>query len=164
MLLRGEVIWVKAEGATNSFAWGSYRSPVNPVLRDVSERIILASKGRFDRARKETRKAEGLPSEATIGKEQFMECTLDIWRVAPESARRVGHPAPFPVEIPGRLIQLYTFKGDVVLDPFLGSGTTGVAAAQADRHFVGYELKQSYAEKAHARIENEISFRDLVVG
>jgi site-specific DNA-methyltransferase (adenine-specific) len=162
LLLRGEIIWVKAEGASGSFAWGSYRSPVNPVLRDVSERIIVASKGRFDRARKKAREEEGLPHEATIDKELFMSCTLDVWKVPPERARRVGHPAPFPVEIPFRLIQLYTFKADVVLDPFIGSGTTAVAATRIGRRFVGYDTDSGYIERAKRRISEEVGLLGIL--
>ena len=112
LLLRGELIWQKGEGASGSCAWGSFRSAANPVLRDISERVIVASKGRFDRARSVKQRApEGLPHESTLMTEDFMALTLDIWSIPPESARRVGHPAPFPVELPEQLIRLYTFRG-----------------------------------------------------
>src|SRR5690242_16241735 len=94
LLLRGELIWQKADGASGSCAWGSYRSATNPVLRDVSERVIVASKGRFDRARTaKQRAAQGLPHASTILTEDFLALTLDVWEIPPESARRVGHPA-----------------------------------------------------------------------
>ena len=97
LLLRGELIWQKGEGASGSCAWGSFRSAANPVLRDISERVIVASKGRFDRARSvKQRAADGLPHESTLMTEDFMALTLDIWSIPPESARRVGHPAPVP--------------------------------------------------------------------
>ena len=154
MLMRGEIVWVKARGAGGSCAWGSYRSPQNPVLRDVSERIVVFSKGRFDRARKpKQREAEGLPHEATISAEEFLEATLDIWEMPPESATRIGHPAPFPVALPKRLIELYTFRGDLVLDPFMGSGTTAVAAIESERHYVGFDTNSEYVELANRRIE-----------
>ncbi len=157
LLLRGEIVWVKAEGATGSCAWGSYRSPANPVLRDVSERVVVASKGRFDRARPPARRrAEGLPSEATVTSDEFLESTLDVWRIAPESARRVGHPAPFPVELPQRLIELYTYRGDLVLDPFLGSGSTAVAAARTGRRWAGYDTDAAYVEAARRRVAAEV--------
>lgn len=141
--MRGEIIWRKAAGAAGSCAFGSWRSASNPVLRDVHEYVLVFSKGRMDRARK---------GENTIGRDEFLRDTLSIWDIPPESARRVGHPAPFPVELPRRLIELYTFRGDVVLDPFLGSGTTAVAAVQADRVYVGYELDRGYARAARRRI------------
>ncbi|HET9690277.1 MAG TPA: site-specific DNA-methyltransferase [Acidimicrobiales bacterium] len=153
LLLRGEVVWVKAEGAGGSCAWGSYRSPTNPVLRDVTERVIIASKGRFDRARSiDRRRAEGLPHRATVTTDEFLDATLDLWQLPAESATRVGHPAPFPVELPRRLIELYTFEGDLVLDPFLGSGTTAVAAHLTGRRYAGYDSEPAYLEVARRRL------------
>ena len=157
MLLRGELIWQKAAGATGSCAWGSFRSAANPVLRDISERVIVASKGRFDRARSvKQRAAEGLPHESTLMTEDFMAMTLDIWSIPPESARRVGHPAPFPVELPEQLISLYTFKDDLVLDPFMGSGSALVAAARLGRRYIGYDLDDSYVEIARRRVQEAL--------
>ena len=156
MLLRGEVIWQKAKGAGGSCAWGSYKSPQNPVLRDVTERVIIASKGRFDRAiNRPNREAAGLPSEPTIETEEFLGATLDIWEIPTESATRVGHPAPFPVMLPTRLIELYTYKNDLVLDPLIGSGTTAIAAANTDRRYVGFDIEEDYVELAKKRITEE---------
>ena len=153
MLLRGEIIWRKAKGASGSCAWGSFRSPANPVLRDLTERVIVASKGRFDRARtRAQRERQGLPSLSTITSEDFMSSTLDLWEIPAESATRVGHPAPFPPELPRRLIELYTYAGDLVLDPFLGSGTTALAAAQSGRHYVGFDTDPAYIELARRRL------------
>ena len=155
-LLRGEIIWQKAQGASGNCAWGSFALATNPVLRDLSERIIIASKGRFDRAiPTKKRKELGLPFESTITKEDFMSFTLDVWNMPPESARRVGHPAPYPVELPRRLIELYTFRDDIVLDPFLGSGTTAVAAIRTNRHYIGYDLDDEYCKSAERRIAAE---------
>ncbi len=158
MLLRGEIIWVKAKGASGSCAFGSYMKASNPVLRDVSERVIVASKGRFGRARTlKQRVAENLPHESTISKEEFLASTLDVWEMRPESARRVKHPAPFPIELPERFIRFYTYRGDVVLDPFLGSGTTAVAAARNDRRYVGYDTDPVYVELARERLVTELA-------
>jgi DNA modification methylase len=156
LLLRGEIIWQKARGAGNSCAWGSFQSPANPVLRDLSERIIVASKGRFDRAISRRQRArQGLPSEASMFKDDFMDATTDVWEIEPESATRVGHPAPFPVELPQRLIELYTYRDDLVLDPFIGSGSTAVAAVRTGRHYVGYDVDESYLKTAEKRITLE---------
>ncbi len=153
LLLRGELIWQKGEGASGSCAWGSFRSAANPVLRDITERVVVASKGRFDRAWSvKHRAAEGLPSESTLMTEDFMALTLDLWDVPAESARRVGHPAPFPVELPEHLIRLYTFKDDLVLDPFMGSGSALVAAARLGRRYVGYDLDEGYVAIARRRV------------
>jgi DNA modification methylase len=158
LLLRGEIIWVKGKGAGNSTAWGSFRSAANPVLRDLTERIIVASKGRFNRAvARRSRAARGLPHEVTVSKDEFMEATTDVWDIAPESARRVGHPAPFPIELPQRLIELYTYRGDLVLDPLAGSGSTAVAALRTGRHFVCYDVDSNYAALAQARVNREVT-------
>lgn len=153
LLLRGELIWQKGEGASGSCAWGSFRSPANPVLRDITERVVVASKGRFDRARPTRQRIkEGLPHEATIATDDFLALTLDVWSMPTESARRVGHPAPFPVELPAQLIRLYTYADDLVLDPFMGSGSTLIAAATLGRRYVGYDLDPAYVQLSRERV------------
>ena len=153
LLLRGEIVWRKADGASGNCAWGSFRQATNPVLRDTTERVIIAGRGRFDRAPNgPTRARMGLPSVSDVSADEFMAATLDVWDIAPESARRVGHPAPFPVELPERLIRLYTYRNDLVLDPFLGAGSTLVAAARNGRRYVGYDTDAAYCELAHRRV------------
>jgi len=143
--MRGEIIWKKAAGAGVSMAWGSWLSASNPVLRDVHEYILIFSKGDFNR--------NGKRKENTITKEQFMEWTKSIWYFNPESAKKLKHAAPFPVELPYRLIQLYSFKNDIILDPFIGSGTTAVAALNSERYYIGYEINEDYVRLAERRIE-----------
>lgn len=143
-LMRAEIIWRKGKGANGSCAWGSWRSPANPVIRDVHEYCLCFSKGRFSRARR---------GSATITAGEFMEDTLSVWEFPTESATRIGHPAPFPVELPRRFIEFYTYRDDLVLDPFMGSGTTAVAAVHTGRHWVGYETDPGYAQSASRRIE-----------
>ena len=159
LLLRGEVIWQKAKGASGSVAWGSFRSPANPVLRDVTERVVIASKGRFDRAKAlKKRRADGLPNRNPwLSADEFMEATLDVWGIPAENATRVGHPAPFPVELPQRLIHLYTYEDDLVLDPFIGSGTTAVAAVRAKRRYAGYDTEDKYIRLAKERVADELA-------
>lgn len=144
-LMRGEIIWDKAASASTSTAWGSWQSPSNPTLRDTHEYILVFSKGTFKRPKIEGR-------ESTISKEEFLEYTKSVWGFASESAKKVGHPAPFPVELPYRLIQLYTYSNEVVLDPFMGSGQTALAARKTGRHFVGYEVNEEYLQLARERI------------
>ena len=140
LLMRGEVLWIKQRGAAGNCAWGSFQRPGNPVLRDLSERVIIASKGRFDRAIPAKRRAKlGLPSISTMTRDEFMEATVDVWEIPPERASRVDHPAPFPVALPERLIHMNSYEGDLILDPFVGSGTTAVAAVRAGRHYIGYD-------------------------
>jgi site-specific DNA-methyltransferase (adenine-specific) len=156
LLLRGEIIWQKQPAAGGSCAWGSYQRPANPVLRDITERVIVASKGRFDRSLSpERRRAEHLPHEGSMFKDDFVDATTDLWEIPAESAKRVGHPAPFPVELPKRLIDLYTYRGDLVLDPFMGSGTSAVAALRTERHFVGFDTDAEYAKRALERVAEE---------
>jgi site-specific DNA-methyltransferase (adenine-specific) len=158
LLLRGEIIWQKAHGAGGSCAWGSFQSAANPVLRDLTERVVVASKHRFDRAmsRRDRELADPpFPSRVSLYKDEFMEATTDLWDIPPEQASRVGHPAPFPVELPQRLIDLYTYEGDLVLDPFMGSGSTAVAAVRTDRHYVGYDTDEEYVALAKARVSEE---------
>jgi DNA modification methylase len=160
-LLRGEIIWQKGVGASGNCAWGSFMKPSNPVLRDLTERVIVASKGRFDRAPDvKSRRELGLPSEATISREDFMAWTLDVWQIAPASATRIGHPAPFPVDLPRRLIELYTYKNDVVLDPFMGSGTTAVACIESDRHYIGFDADPEYVALSHRRVADAVQRRE----
>src|SRR5204863_8942207 len=161
LLLRGEVIWRKGEGAAGNCAWGSFRNAANPVVRDITERVVIASKGRFDRAKgRPERERSGLPSESTIDADEFMAATLDVWDIPPESARRVSHPAPFPVELPERLIRLYTYAGDPVLDPFMGSVSTLIAAARQGRRCVGYDLDPDYVAIARRRVAAAVAVED----
>jgi site-specific DNA-methyltransferase (adenine-specific) len=143
-LMRGEIIWNKASSASPSTAWGSWRSAANPVLRDVHEYILIFSKETF------SRRTSGRKS--TIRREAFLEWTKSVWTFPAATARKVGHPAPFPEELPRRLIELYTFQGDLVLDPFCGSGTTCLAAARLGRRYVGYEIDGGYIRLAEKRL------------
>ena len=154
LLLRGEVVWQKQRGASGSCAWGSYQSPANPVLRDTTERVIIASKGRFDRVGTGNRDGTGVDGVATVPGDEFMEATLDVWEIPAESATRVGHPAPFPVALVERCLHLFTYQGDVVLDPFMGSGTTAVAAKNTGRHYVGYDTDPGYVQQAKERVKS----------
>lgn len=157
LLLRGEVIWEKASTSSGSCAWGSFAKASNPVLRDMTERVVIASKGRFARAISlKDRRRRDLPHESTLTNDEFLEVTRDVWRIDAESATRIGHPAPFPVELPRRLIDLYTYKGDIVVDPFAGSGSTLVAAARTGRIGVGYDTDLSYVELAEKRLDAEL--------
>ncbi len=145
-LMRGEIIWNKASSASPSTAWGSWLSAANPVLRDIHEYILIFSKEAFNRKK--------LPGKnSTISKEEFLSFTKSVWTFSAESARKVGHPAPFPIELPYRLIQLYTFKGEVVLDPFCGSGQTCIAAIKTGRCYIGYDIKEEYLTLAERRIK-----------
>ena len=143
----GEIIWQKGKGANGSCAWGSWKSARSPRLRDIHEYLLVLAKGEFKRRER---------GESDITDEEFMQSTLSVWNIPPESARKVGHPAPFPLELARRVIRLYSYVGDVVLDPFAGSGTTCVAAKSLKRRYVGFDISPEYcalAEKRLAEVE-----------
>lgn len=140
----GEIIWQKGRGASGSCAWGSWMSAKAPRLRDVHEYLLVFAKQSFSRP-------DGGKSD--ISRDEFLSATLSVWEIPPESAKRVGHPAPFPVELAARVIQLYSFVGEVVLDPFAGSGSTCVAAVKNHRRYVGYEINAEYAALSESRIK-----------
>ncbi|MGA2367381.1 MAG: site-specific DNA-methyltransferase [Dehalococcoidia bacterium] len=145
-LMRGEIIWDKGGSASRSTAWGSWLSPTNPTLRDTHEYILIFSKQGFYRPL--------LGRKPTITREEFLKFTKSIWHLAAEPAIKTGHPAPFPVELPYRCIQLYTAEEDVVLDPFMGAGATAMAARQSKRRFIGYDIEQKYCDIAKRRLAN----------
>jgi len=145
-LMRGEIIWNKASSASPSTAWGSWLSAANPILRDIHEYILIFSKDTFSRTN--TNGAKN-----TISKEEFLELTKSVWEFRAESARKIGHPAPFPIELPYRLIQLYTFEDDIILDPFVGSGSACIAALKSKRQYVGYDISKEYTNLAEKRIK-----------
>lgn len=147
--MRGEIIWNKSASSGTSFAWGSWKSAANPVLRDVHEYILIFSKDSYSR-KKDTR-------QDTITNQEFMDYTKSIWTFSSASAKKIGHPAPFPEELPRRIIQLYSFKGDIVLDPFMGSGQTAIAALKSGRHFIGYEIDKNYQQLATNRVKEFIN-------
>jgi site-specific DNA-methyltransferase (adenine-specific) len=157
--MRGEIIWNKAASASPSTAWGSWQSAANPTLRDIHEYILIFSKGSY---RREQTKEEKLEKQNTITKEQFIEWTKSIWTMNAENARKIGHPAPFPEELPNRLIQLYSFTNDIILDPFMGSGTTAVTAIKAKRNYIGYDINKEYVKLANSRIKNAMQDSTLI--
>ena len=142
--MRGEIIWDKGASAGTSCAWGSWMSASNPVLRDVHEYILIFCKNTFKR----------LPiKQNTIGRDDFLENTKSIWKFSTASAKKYKHAAPFPVELPSRLIDLYSFSGDIILDPFMGSGTTAESAVLKNRKYIGYEINKDYVDLARERVD-----------
>ena len=142
----GEIIWQKGRGANGSCAWGSWMSAKSPRLRDIHEYLLVFAKEEYSRPESGT---------STIERDDFMDASLSVWQIQPESAKRVGHPAPFPLELADRVINFYSYEDDVVLDPFNGSGTTCLAAQKAGRHYVGYDVSSDYCQLAEARLKDE---------
>ena len=149
-LMRGEIIWDKSASAGTSTAWGSFQSASNPCLRDIHEYILVFSKGDFKLDR--TKEEKNSTRIDTIEKQDFIDLTKSIWKIPTESAKKVGHPAPFPVELPRRCIEFYTFYGDIVLDPFMGSGSTAIAAKKCGRNFIGFDISKEYITLANSRL------------
>lgn len=140
----GEIIWIKGKGASGSCAWGSWLSAKAPRLRDLHEYLLVFVKEKFERQEK---------GQSDITRDEFLSSTLSVWEIPPESAKKVGHPAPFPVELAARVIKLFSYVNDVVLDPFCGSGTTLVAAKKLNRKWVGYDIVPEYCVLAEKRIQ-----------
>jgi DNA modification methylase len=143
--MRGEIIWNKGASVGVSTAWGSWCRPSNPTLRDVHEYILVFSKGDWALQHR---------GETDLTPEEFVTYTKSIWDFPTVSAKKVGHPAPFPLELPSRLIKLYTYKNDLVLDPFMGSGTTCLAAEMLGRRWIGVDLDAGYCELAARYMAN----------
>jgi len=147
-IMRGEIIWQKSKGANANFAWGSWLSASNPVIRDIHEYCLVFSKDSMTKASK---------GVSTIEKEEFMDSTLSIWNIPPARAKKIGHPAPYPTELVERFIKLYTYEGELILDPFIGSGTTAISALNLNRNYLGYETNEDYIKLANKRIKEETS-------
>lgn len=144
---RGEIVWDKATTG-NRTTWGSWLSPSNPVLRDRTEMIVVAHKVTPDLD------VRG-PSLITAA-DEFMQLAQDVWQVIPESAQRVKHPAPFPIELAERFIRFYGYAGCKVVDPFMGSGSTLIAALRLGCEAVGIDIDATYCSLARERIKEEM--------
>lgn len=159
LLMRGVIYWDKGTSVGISTAWGSWRSGSNPTLRDVGEHILIFCKDSY--------KLESSNSISTISSAEFAEYSKSLWSFGAVNSRKEGHPAPFPEELPRRLIKFYTFLGDTVLDPFLGSGTTCKAAKALGRRSIGYEVNDDYRKLIEQKISSvlkvDISHEDLVI-
>jgi modification methylase len=144
--MRGDIIWQKGASAGSSAAFGSWKSPSNPSLRDSHEYILVFSKG------SPKLKSPQTHAQPDITRDEFLSWTKSVWEFPTESAKRGKHPAPFPLELPRRLIKLYSYIGQTVLDPFNGSGTTCVAAKELGRHYIGYDIDAGYVALAESRL------------
>ena len=161
--LRGQIIWDKGTSGGRT-SWGSFRLPSDPSLRDTTECIIVAHKGMSKLEIPEEfikRDTEGSYTEYLGSQEYFMQLAQDHWMIPPESASRVGHPAPFPVELAKRLITFYAYPGAHIIDPFSGSGTVGVAAIELGCKATLVDIDPTYCKLAEERCEREFSSRSI---
>jgi site-specific DNA-methyltransferase (adenine-specific) len=137
------IIW-NEQNISRRTAWGSWLSASAPYVIAPVEVIVVLYKKQW--------KKMGGSGQSDITREEFMEWTNGVWNFSGESKKRVRHPAPFPVELPRRCIKLFTFVGDTVLDPFLGSGSTLIACVEANRKGIGVEIDSDYCETAKQRL------------
>lgn len=142
---RTTIVWDEGN-ISKRMSWGSWCSARTPHVIAPVEMIGVFYKEQWRRLR---------PGESDISRDEFLEWTLGLWKFPGENPRRVCHPAPFPVELPYRCIKLFTYVGDVVLDPFVGSGTTLVACERLGRRGVGIEVNEVYCRQAIRRVELE---------
>ncbi|MCX8015015.1 MAG: site-specific DNA-methyltransferase [candidate division WOR-3 bacterium] len=140
------IIW-NEQNISRRTAWGSWMSASAPFVIAPVEVIVVLYKEQW--------KKNSGSRKSDITKDEFIEWTNGVWTFMGESKKRVGHPAPFPVELPKRCIKLFSFIGDTVLDPFLGSGTTLIACAMTNRKGIGIEIDKKYCELAKQRLINE---------
>lgn len=143
--MRGDIIWNKGISSGTTTNWGTFGSAQNPILRDIHEYILVFGKGNQSRERAAT-------EEEKLSSEVFTELTLSVWNMRPAPTRKIGHPEAVPIELPRRCILLYSYPNDVVVDPFIGSGTTALAALSSRRRFVGYEINEDYSSLSQSRI------------
>lgn len=156
-VFRGEIIWSKIGTGAISTAWGSWQSSSNPILRDKHEYILIFHKKHASKVH--------ITTKSDITRDEFLEYTKSIWEISPKARSKDSHPAPFPEEIPYRLMKLYTNPGDIVLDPFVGSGTTCEVAKEIGRRWIGSDIDISYVyqkalkenKKANYKIAKQLS-------
>lgn len=139
------IIWNESNISRRT-AWGSWMSASAPYVIAPVELIVILYKQQW-------KKTSG-SRQSDITRDEFLAWTNGVWSFSGESKKRIGHPAPFPIELPRRCIKLFSFVGDTILDPFLGSGTTLIAAWQQQRHGIGIDIDQNYCALAKRRIES----------
>jgi DNA modification methylase len=148
LIWKAEIIWEKNNYNCKYTAWGSWKSPSNPYLKYTWEFLEVFCKGSI--------KHNGKKESADISADEFKKWTIAKWEIPPEMRmKEFGHPAMFPEELAERVIKLFSFKGDIVLDPFNGVGTTSVVAKKLGRIYVGIDISEKYCRKAIERIEKE---------
>ena len=148
MIWKGEILWEKNNYNCKYTSWGSWKSPSAPYLKYSWEFVEVFCKGAI--------KKPGLPENADINGDDFKKWVYGKWSIAPERGNKHGHPAMFPEELARRVLQLFSFRGDTVLDPFNGAGTTTLVARQTGRNFLGVDISPEYCQTAQQRLAGEL--------
>jgi len=138
------IIW-NEQNISRRTAWGSWMSASAPYVIAPVEAILVMYKTKWEKPRK---------GKSDITRDEFIEWTNGVWNFSGEKKTKIGHPAPFPVELPRRCIKLFSFPGEVVLDPFLGSGTTLIACLETSRSGIGVEINKEYCRLAARRLKS----------
>ena len=146
------IIWNEGNMSRRT-AWGSYMSASAPYVIAPVEVIAILYKESWKKLEK---------GNSTISREDFIAWTNGVWTFSGESKKRIGHPAPFPIQLPERCIRLFSYENDVVLDPFLGSGTTLVSCLKEKRKGIGVECDKDYCEIAKRRLRPVIEEKEQV--
>ena len=145
LIWKGEILWEKNHYNCKYTAWGSWKSPSSPYLKYTWEYLEIFCKGSL--------KKSGDPKNADIDADSFKEWVYGKWTIAPEhKMKQFGHPAMFPEELANRVLKLFSFKGDVILDPFAGVGTTCLSARLNQRSYLGIDISQEYCQTAEDRL------------
>ena len=147
------IVW-NEQNISRRTAWGSWLSASAPYVIAPVEMIVVMYKKQWKRLNK---------GESTINKEEFIEWTNGVWTFSGESKKRVGHPAPFPLELPKRCIKLFSYKDDLILDPFVGSGTTLISAYKEGRKAIGTEIDEKFVNLAIKRINSSLFLQQNLI-
>jgi len=152
-IYRGEICWKKQNVCGKNTAWGSFASCSCPHIRRNHEYIVIASKGKM--------KLDGDSMKCDLTPEEFQEWTLSEWRFSPATSTNAkGHPASFPEELPKRCIKLFSYVGNIVLDPFNGIGTTTLVASKLGRSYIGIDNSSEYCQIARERMNKPDIFNE----
>ncbi len=147
LIWKGEILWDKHNYNCKYTAWGSWKSPSNPYLKYTCEFIEIFCKGSL--------KHEGDSNLIDINDEEFKKWVYAKWDIPPENnMKKYGHPAMFPEALVERVLKLFSYKKDIVLDPFNGVGTTTAVAKRLSRYYVGIDISEEYCKKAEKRLED----------
>lgn len=152
-LYEKDIVWFKGKGTATQKLFGSYPYTSLILVSGLTEHIITARKPRGDYHREIS---NDIKEKSKLTKDEWGKWAVDLWEIHPASSKSVGHPAPYPIELATRCIRLNSFWGDVVLDPFFGAGTTGLAAKNCGRHYIGYETYPEYIRLAENRIRHDV--------